>query len=225
MDAMEFFRLSAGKWHSQRTTHHLAFRRAEMGQSEIQVEALAADHPDVIALCKMHEVEPGLAIGGAHVTWHGAMGWDREDEGPHEGETVFALVPDEDKPNQGKILRERGYAEIVPIVGRYEMDQDDGLVMFTDYETMSSVERFWFADANVRLRSSTVKRFGGFSTASFCAETRVDPGTGTEVTTSLETASSAASLETASSAAATAEVASASSPGKATEKPFSLLGW
>jgi hypothetical protein len=105
------------------------------------------------------------------------------------------------------------------------MDQDDGLVMFTDYETMSSVERFWFADANVRLRSSTVKRFGGFSTASFCAETRVDPGTGTEVTTSLETASSAASLETASSAAATAEVASASSPGKATEKPFSLLGW
>jgi hypothetical protein len=39
---------------------------------------------------------------------------------------------------------------------------------------MSSVERFWFAGPNLRLRTSTVKRFGGFSTASFCAETRIE---------------------------------------------------
>ena len=28
-DAMEFFQRSAGNWRSQRTTHHLPFRRAE----------------------------------------------------------------------------------------------------------------------------------------------------------------------------------------------------
>jgi hypothetical protein len=173
MDAMKFFQLSAGTWRSQRTTHHLAFRRAEMGESEIQVEPLAADHPDVIELCKLHEIEPGLAIGGAHVRWHGSMDWDREDDEPHAGETVFALVPDEGNSQQGKILRERGYAEIVPVVGRYFIDGEGGLVMTTEYETMSSVERFWFADPDVRLRTSTVKRFGGFSTASFCAETRM----------------------------------------------------
>jgi hypothetical protein len=38
---------------------------------------------------------------------------------------------------------------------------------------MSSIERFWFANPNLRLRTSVVKRFGGFSTASFCAEMRV----------------------------------------------------
>jgi hypothetical protein len=174
MDAMTFFQNSAGTWRSHRTTHHLAFRRAELGSSEIQVEPLAADHPDIIALCQLHEVDPERAIGGAHVTWQGSMDWDREDDGPHAGETVFALVPDLDNPRQGQLLREKGYAEIVPVIGQYHIDDEGGLVMTTEYETMSSVERFWFGGPNLRLRTSTVKRFGGFSTASFCAETRIE---------------------------------------------------
>ncbi len=174
MDAMEFFQRSSGTWRSQRTTHHLAFRRAEMGSSEIQVKALPKEDPQIIELCKMHEVDPALAIGGAYVSWNGTMAWDRQGEEPHAGTTVFALVPNADQPNEGQILRERGYAEIVPIVGHYQMDDDDGLIMTTEYETMSSVERFWFASPDLRLRSSIVKRFGGFSTASFCAESRAD---------------------------------------------------
>ncbi len=180
---MSFFHHSAGKWLSHRTTHHLAVRRAELGSSEIQVAPLAADHPDIVALCKLHEIDPERAIGGAHVSWQGSMDWDREDDGPHAGETVFALVPDVDNPTQGKLLRERGYAEIVPVVGQYQMDAEGGLVMTTEYETMSSVERFWFAGPNLRLRTSTVKRFGGFSTASFCAETRLEE---TGETTAIE---------------------------------------
>lgn len=173
MDVMEFFRQSSGKWRSQRTTHHLPFRRAEMGDSNIYVEALDADHPKVVEICKLHEIDPSSAIGGAFVKWHGSMGWDRENEN-HEGNTVFALVPDDGNPRQGKLLRERGYAEIVPVIGEYSMDEEDGLVLVTEYETMSSVERFWFANPNLRFRTSTVKRFGGFNTASFCAETRVE---------------------------------------------------
>lgn len=174
MDAMEFFRLSAGKWRSQRTTHHLPFRRSETGDSEIQVETLPIDHPQVLEICQLHDTDPNLAIGGAYVTWSGAMSWDREGEESHEGSTVFVLVPDADNPRQGRLLRERGYAEIVPIIGRYEMDEDEGLVLTTDYDTMNSVERFWFINPNLRVRSSTVKRFGGFSTASFCTELRID---------------------------------------------------
>lgn len=174
MDAMEFFRLSAGKWRSQRTTHHLPFRRAETGDSEIQVETLPVDHPQVLEICQLHDTDPSLAIGGAYVTWSGAMSWDREGEESHEGSTVFVLVPDVDNPHQGKLLRERGYAEIVPIIGRYEMDGQNGLVLTTDYDTMNSVERFWFINPNLRVRSSTVKRFGGFSTASFCTELRIE---------------------------------------------------
>ena len=171
-DAKEFFQQSAGQWRSQRTTHHLPFRRAESGGSDIKVEFLDGDDEKIATICKMHDVEPAEAIGGAFVSWDGSMAWDKENE-DHKGTTVFALIPDSDNPRKGKLLRERGYAEIVPVAGEYEMDEEDGLVLVTEYETMSIIERFWFVNPDLRLRSSTVKRFGGFNTATFCAESRV----------------------------------------------------
>jgi hypothetical protein len=173
MDVMEFFQHSAGRWRSKRTTHHLAFRRSEMGESEIEVKALDAKDPQVIALCELHQIDANLAVGGCYVTWAASMGWDQEGEN-HEGQTIFALVPDPDHRDRGQLLRDRGYAEIVAVNGKYQMDEDDGLVLTTDYDIMSSIERFWFPSPNVRVRSSTVKRMGGFSTATFCTETRVD---------------------------------------------------
>jgi hypothetical protein len=76
MDAMEFFQQSAGSWRSQRTTHHLA----EVGESQIQVDALAADDPEIIALCEFHQIDASLAIGGCSLRWGGSMGWDQEGE-------------------------------------------------------------------------------------------------------------------------------------------------
>lgn len=172
MDAMKFFEMSSGKWVSQRTTHHLAFRRSETGESAIQVETLSVDHPKVLEICTLHNVDPQTAVGGAIVTWQSSMGWDKEDEN-HAGSTVFVLVPNADNEREGLLLRERGYAETVPVAGHYIIDDEDGLVLTTEYETMSSVERFWFAGPGVRLRTSTVKRFGGFSTATFCTEFRL----------------------------------------------------
>ncbi|PSB02899.1 phycobiliprotein lyase [Merismopedia glauca] len=177
MEAIEFFQLSAGKWRSQRTTHHLPFRRSEIGESEVQVAALSAHHPEIISLCEYHQIEPKLTVGGCLVTWQGTMAWDRENDENHEGKTVFALVPSAENPKEGKLLRERGYAEIVPVVGNFYLDDENGLVLTTEYETMSSVERFSFVGSNIRMRTSTVKRFGGFSTASFCVETRLDTET------------------------------------------------
>ncbi|XZO04894.1 MAG: phycobiliprotein lyase [Microcoleus sp.] len=174
MDAMEFFHSSAGKWRSQRSTHHLPFRQTEIGDSNIEVTALGADDTRVAEICQMHEIDASRAAGGAFVTWHGSMAWDKDDEN-HKGSTVFAIVPDPENPRQGLMLRERGYAEIVPVAGRFEMDDEDGLLLITEYETMSSIERFWFAGPNVRMRTSTVKRFGGFSTSTFCTEVRVEP--------------------------------------------------
>lgn len=182
MDAMTFFQQSAGKWRSHRTTHHLPFRRAETGGSNIVVESLPANDAKVAEICQMHDVDPSLAVGGAFVSWKGEMAWDKENEN-HEGTTVFALVPDENNSKQGRLLRERGYAEIIPVVGRYEIDDNDALLLTTDYETMSTIERFWFASPDLRLRTSTVTRFGGMSTATFCAEVRTseeDESTGQE---------------------------------------------
>ncbi len=182
MDAMQFFKNSAGQWRSLRTTHHLAFRRTEKGESEISVEPLEAQHPRVAEICNMHDIDPTTAIGGADVRWNGSMAWDRQEDENHQGSTVFALVPQDEQQRTGQMLRERGYAEIVPVVGQFHMDAEDGLILITEYETMSSVERFSFPDPDLRMRTSTVKRFGGFSTATFCTEFRVSEGESAEAT-------------------------------------------
>ncbi len=184
MDIMEFFQLSAGKWFSQRTSHHLAFKQTEGGRSDLKIETVLKDDPAVIQLCAQYEVDPASALGGARVSWDGTMDWD---EGKHAGSTVLVPVPDLDKQNEGKLLREMGYAEKASVAGRYTMGPDDALTLTTEYETMFSEERLWFASPNLRLRTSILKRFGGFSMASFCSEIRLGVGPSSSTSSGVET--------------------------------------
>ncbi|MBD1879539.1 phycobiliprotein lyase [Coleofasciculus sp. FACHB-T130] len=170
MDIQEFFQLSAGKWFSQRTSHHLAFKQAESGKSDIKIEMLSAEDPEVIKLCEQYEVNPALAWGGARVSWDGTMEWDQE---KHAGSSVLVPIPDPEKPNEGQLLRDMGYAEKASVAGRYVIGSDNSFTLITEYETMYSEERIWFASENLRLRASILKRFGGFSMASFCSEIRM----------------------------------------------------
>ncbi|WP_299490840.1 phycobiliprotein lyase [Acaryochloris sp. IP29b_bin.137] len=173
MDVLEFFQMSAGIWHSHRITHHLLLRRSESGNTQIEVKVLGPADPQVIEICQLHQVPADQAIGGCFVQWQGAMAWDRDEEGDHRGSTVFVLVPHPDHPDSGQLLRERGYAENVPVVGHYQVDPQKGLVLTTEYNTISSQECFRFVTPNLRLRTTTVKRFGGFNTTSLCAETKL----------------------------------------------------
>ena len=170
MDIKEFFEMSAGKWFSQRTSHHLAFKQSENGKSQIIIEMLPPDHPEVIKLCELYQFAPQLAICGGKVTWDGTMDWDEE---KHAGSTILVPIADPEKPNEGKLLRDMGYAEKAPVAGSYKMGSDNALTLITEYESMFTEERLWFASENLRLRTSILKRFGGFSMASFCSEIRL----------------------------------------------------
>ena len=169
-DAISFFRLSCGRWRSQRSSHHLLHRRAEAGDSWIEVVELEAHDPRLVAIAELHGQNPTKLVGGCRVTWNASMAWDKAGEA-HEGESVFGLIPTDDQGRQGLLLRDRGYAETAPVAGRFAMDERDGLLLTTSYETMNSLERFSFSGPNVRLRTSTVE--GLSNTASFCVETRV----------------------------------------------------
>lgn len=171
-DAMEFFRHREGRWESWRVTHHLAFRRAESGESSIEMTCIDASDERIVSLCKDWEEDPAAAIGGCYVTWQATMAWDQEGEN-HEGSTVFALVPDEGETRKGKMLRDRGYAEIVPIAGTYYLDDNDDLCLETPYDGGAVEEKFSFDGPDVVNRVSTVRRFGGFATATFATERRI----------------------------------------------------
>ncbi|MEB3305478.1 MAG: phycobiliprotein lyase [Cyanobacteriota bacterium] len=169
-DALRFFQLSCGRWRSRRSSHHLLHRRAEPGGSFIEVVELAADDPRLLGIASLHGQDPAGLVGGCRVRWSGVMAWDQKGES-HEGESVFGLIPTDRLGREGLLLRDRGYAETAPVAGNFRMDGEDALVLSTDYETMSSVERFTFAGPDVRIRVSTVE--GLSNTASFCIETRI----------------------------------------------------
>ena len=168
-DALSFFGQSCGRWRSQRSQHHLLHRRAEAGASLVEVAMVEADDPRLSALAELHKMDPGAVVGGCHVRWSGSMAWDRAGES-HEDQTMFGLIPSDDSGRSGLLLRDRGYAEKAPVAGQFQMDAENGLILTTDYEMMSSLERFWFSGENVRLRTSTVQ--GLSNNASFCIETR-----------------------------------------------------
>ncbi len=169
-DALAFFRLSCGRWRSQRSSHHLLHRRAEAGGSFIEVVELTPDDPRLLAIAALHRQDPAALVGGCRVTWSGSMAWDKAGEA-HSGESVFGLIPTDERGRAGLLLRDRGYAETAPVAGHFAMDERDELVLTTEYETMSTLERFSFAGPDVRLRTSTVQ--GLSNTASFCVETRL----------------------------------------------------
>ncbi|BBL86397.1 Phycoerythrin linker protein CpeS homolog (chromatophore) [Paulinella micropora] len=168
-DAFSFFQLSCGSWKSQRSTHHLLHRQAEPGTSFILVKALELTDDRLRKVAEMHEYETSKLIGGCSVQWSGSMAWDQEGES-HKGESVFGLVPSNINGREGFLLRDRGYAETAPVAGKFRMDEYDTLILETGYDTMNTIERFWFSGPDLRLRSSVVE--GLSNTASFCVETR-----------------------------------------------------
>ena len=168
-DALSFFRLSCGRWMSHRSQHHLLPRRAEAGASFIVVEELFKGDERLADIATRNGEDVSRIVGGCWVRWSGSMAWDRAGES-HEDQTMFGLIPSDDAGRQGLLLRDRGYAEKAPVAGQFRMDDENGLILTTDYEMMSSLERFWFAGPNLRLRTSTVQ--GLSNNASFCMETR-----------------------------------------------------
>jgi CpeS-like protein len=184
VDAMEFFRLREGRWASWRVTHHLAFRRSESGESVIEMRCLEKDDEQIVKLMDDNGIPREAAVGGCYVTWKATMAWDQEGEN-HEGSTVFALVPDRDDQRRGRIVRDRGYAEIVPIAGTYRLDAEDALCLDTPYDGGAVEERFMFDGPNKLHRVSTVRRFGGLSNATFATETRLASANGSPVEAAL----------------------------------------
>ncbi|RCJ37896.1 chorismate-binding protein [Nostoc minutum NIES-26] len=188
MNIKEFFDLSAGKWFSHRTSHHLAFKQFEDGKSDIVIEILAADHPEVIKLCQRYKIAHSSAACSAKVTWNGIMEGNQQKD---SGSAVLVSIPDVDNPDEGKLLRETGSTKEASVIGRYKVGSDGALTLTTEYENICSEERLWFASPNLRMRVRILKRSDGFSTASFTSEIRMGGVPSTKKVS--ETANSASS--------------------------------
>ncbi len=175
MDIKEFVEGSIGNWRSQRSAHHLAFGHFEAVQSEIEITSLSIDASEVIELCQANNVDPQAAVSPFRMSWEGQSDW--EDSEAVKGNCILIPIPDCDRPNCGKLIRERGYAEEMPAIGEYSFTDDGTFVLVTSYDRAAAEEKIWFVNPNLRCRVSLIKTNTGTGvlTASFSSEIRQTP--------------------------------------------------
>lgn len=170
MNIVEFFELSSGKWFSQRTSHHPDFKQLQVGKSDLVIEMIDKANSEVVKLCKQHNIDPALALCGTRITWNSTI---EQDGKKYAGATMLIPIADSENPNEGKLLHEQSSAEKTPVAGRYVIGSDESLTLIIEDGTLYSEERLWFASPNLRLRTSVLKKSGGFNMASFCSEIRM----------------------------------------------------
>jgi CpeS-like protein len=166
MNITEFFQQSAGKWVSQRTSHHPTFKQPEGGRSDFYIETLAATDPAVVELCQAHGVDTAAVLIGVRTRWEGTM---EQNKGKRSGSALLVAIGG-DSPDAGRLLFPKTGEETS---GRFVMGEDQALTLIAESATLYSEERLWFESPNFRLRTSSLKRADGFSTASFCSEIRM----------------------------------------------------
>jgi CpeS-like protein len=163
MTIQTFFELSVGKWFSQRTSHLLADRESAHQKSEIVVEILAADCPEILALAQQHSVAPSW---GVKVTGNGLPDWNAPKNVPSAASSTILLpVPESDRllcSLNGRSMN-----------GTYAIADDESVTLILAGDGFSIEERIWFASDNLRMRTNVYKNAEGLNLASFCSEIRL----------------------------------------------------
>ena len=169
MTMMDFFNKSAGTWYIQRSVHHFDSTADESGESNITVTPIDASDSRVIDICKQHRVEPDTAAGGASFTWQ--VNLDTREYDP-DNAAVLVAVPSSADLRSGRILRDVGYVDGKPVIGRYTFADDGVLTITTDYDNNQGQERAWFLTDDFRVRVSTVRMMNGVNLMAYCSERR-----------------------------------------------------
>lgn len=165
---VDFFRKSEGTWFTQRAVHHFDLVEDESGESNLTIEVLDKNDPRVIEICKSQSIDPELATYGASFAWQ--VNLDVRDLSIRNA-AILVDVPDA-SGNTGKLLRNQGYVETIPVVSRYHFTPEGVLTIDTDYDNNQGQERCWFVTDDFRVRVSSVKMMNGVNLMTYCSERR-----------------------------------------------------
>ncbi|MGF1602148.1 MAG: phycobiliprotein lyase [Thermosynechococcaceae cyanobacterium] len=169
MTMMDFFRKSEGVWITKRTVHHFDDVTDESGESKLHVAVVAPDDLKIKQICESQEIDPNTAAGGASFMWQP----HQVDQEPNPKQAaVLVDVPDDEGGASGKLLRNQGYIELIPVVSRYWFGQDGILTIDTEYDRNQGQERCWFMTDDFRVRVSTVWMMNGVYLMTYCSERR-----------------------------------------------------
>jgi hypothetical protein len=149
-DPKSFLAANLGRWLCQRTSYDLETSSDLAGRLEITSQWLDPSDPS------SPYPDPAGVVGGLITTWQGTL------LKPYNGKLILALREDgEARISQGGQVQ----------TGCYQFQGGLFILCATHGETMTE-ERIWFGGTNLRMRTITLTRQGGFSKVSFFSEIR-----------------------------------------------------
>jgi hypothetical protein len=168
MDIVNFFESLAGKWFSQRTTHNLSGQSSQAGQSNLLIEFLPATDTSLAEACAPLGHDPSQIACGLRI--HQDSQLDGQSQKIQSTALMVVMAPDDF--GAGVLVQSGGAA---PAQGRYRV-ADEVLTIVTPTDAGQVEERLWFANPNLRMRTSVVKVGNAEQVASFCSEIRLGMG-------------------------------------------------
>ena len=168
MTMQAFFRKSEGTWFTQRSVHHFDCTADESGESNLVITVFDKTDDRVQKVCAQRGVSADHATG-ASFAWQSTL----SDAPPSEKYAAVLIdVPSDEQGRTGRLFRDHGYVEDIPVISRYAFADDGVLTISTDYENSQGQERCWFVHDNFRVRVSTVRMMGGVNLMTYCSEFR-----------------------------------------------------
>jgi hypothetical protein len=165
MDIVNFFESLAGKWFSQRTIHNLAVQSSQAGQSNLQIELVPPSDGELAQVCAPLGHDPSQIACGLRIHQDGQIEGQTQ---KIQGTALIVLMTPTDT-GEGVLVQAVGSNVLQ---GSYRVE-DEVLTIITPTETGQIEERLWFANPNLRMRTSVVKVGDREQIASFCSEIRM----------------------------------------------------
>ena len=156
MKIEDFFLKSVGEWNSMRSSHSLAFQEFEEIRSKIKIVPIKNNESKVIKLLKDYSKNTNEVKTAFLMSWEAKSEWDDENiKEDMSGESI--LIPLEVSQTEGKIIRSVGYTEAVQLISSYKLLNDGTLIIYSNYNQITTEERVWFLSNNLRSRSSVTR--------------------------------------------------------------------
>ena len=167
MNLKEFLNLSEGRWFSQRTNYFVG-KEANNSKADITIERIDPQDTKAVELCKKHNLDPKLSVGGTIQSWDNSVDWGKPKQ---VGSATVILVSNPDDDKTGKLIRPQDSK----VCGHYALGADEALTLTLKTEDIHAEERHWFASDNFKMRTTIVEFNDGRKQTSFYSEIRKAP--------------------------------------------------